>query len=65
MHYLMTKQRNVQYIQQDINMIKLYAFQYGIYDPKLEQYLSIPTTFYTLVIEMFAIEQSLFTANKN
>lgn len=47
-------QQNVQNMQQNILNIRLYAMQYGTYNPNLEQYQSIPGTLQKLIAEMFA-----------
>lgn len=40
-------------------MIRLYAIQYGTYNPKFEQYQSIPGFLSFLIKEMYSIERSM------
>lgn len=58
-------QQMIQYIEQDINLIRLYSMQYGIYNLQLERYYSIPQALNSLITEMFEIQQMLFSNNNN
>lgn len=51
-------------MQQDITNIRLYAMQYGAYNPNLEKYQSIPGTLQKLITQMFAYEKVLLNSNQ-